>query len=1407
MKLHLPKMLTAALFAAVVSLTQASGTTLDDAVLTLESPDITSTVTVSDWSSSQMSVAIELDMDAFASYLNSSWVGGKAQKQTILNVEGTWPTSQTTFNEGWHINGSSGSKYGTPYANAAAPGKSIDPCKVDGVSESLKFTATTLPTYSAISAVLTFGGEELSATWYVQKTDGTTETYYGKKTGIKWGSYNSFTPDGTIKDIYTDVVDYMAVFDTTLNQADSATIAQAVLERPAPGYHGYVWAGTGSSAAWDTTSPNWTVDGQPATYDPASTLTVRFDDTAEAKEVLVNSNIQAGTVEVKDDYTLNIGEEGKFSVTNLRVGSDTTLTLKGQGVYDIGAAASLGRGVELDTDWEGVVRVTNLSTTDQSSPWISNLANDKSWVEFINFTGYDHAWADTFEPGGVTANIILTDDAAHHAAWNMTACAGTMYTMILAGDVQGNGTFKTSGDKSQAIEFRGDISDWTGAFVADASGDRQVVFSNAADDVQASITRLGAGALELVVNNGATFAKAVGVSTTTLNGAATFNADSSLGEVTINNGGGLAVGEDATVNTTSITASGEATSMSGEGTLVLTQAVNLTSGTLTMSGVYDVDAFEYEGARTIEGGEHENNGFATEKGSLTVVNKADDTTLVAGDAIVMRGGHEFSLAADGTAALNSTNYATFYITNQSETVTKAKSKEEDTHVTLASIHVSNGAALDVDQNINLSLVTAEAGGKLNILSGQTVSVGDATTVATIAGEGTYALKGGSKTMTGTLAEGEDWKGTVLLSGVSGTAGNDLNLNTYGHAGSKVELDGFTGYFLKAQVEFAPELVLGEGGLTLNNGYSTLDSGNPKPPTKYTFAGGVSGEGSMTFSKTGNAVTQHLYFTGDVASWTGSLNVTGGFDVFAQYSGENKMVNSLISRTGGDLHVEVGTGDDASVVTFTQGIAASDLSVLAGATAEFQGNVDAGAITVGDGAFATFNDLHITQAITSTGTVTFNKDYSLEVNGFQVQGGAEGYFDVNGEFTTGGNGYKGQQESYLTIVDGGTVIGEMTVTQEGDNYSLSGSGNAMKDDGWVRYDTYYLNDGVLSASALKDETSSVELTGDAVLTVDRDLASVVATGGTINIAGGHAIESISADGTEIQGDVAPAAVQIVENSTANFKDGLAQDNGLHFAAEDGVEVFNMGDEAAYTSGNAFMVVTADTLTFDGGEDVTVGNAVNVTSIVNQSAENATLSCASVISMPDSAVDILALEGNIEIDSSSLHVDDLQINSQREVAVNDLSAGAEGMMTVHGVLTAGEDSVLLANLTLADGSTLNLNGAGDNALTLGSQFGIEEGALVTLDDVTIQTLEGLRIGDSLDLIKALSPDDQLTYLDEAYDGMWFDALFERVTGVKGDYLVYATGESFGLTKVSNVPEPTTGTLSLLALAALAARRRRH
>ena len=59
----------------------------------------------------------------------------------------------------------------------------------------------------------------------------------------------------------------------------------------------------------------------------------------------------------------------------------------------------------------------------------------------------------------------------------------------------------------------------------------------------------------------------------------------------------------------------------------------------------------------------------------------------------------------------------------------------------------------------------------------------------------------------------------------------------------------------------------------------------------------------------------------------------------------------------------------------------------------------------------------------------------------------------------------------------------------------------------------------------------------------------------------------------------------------------------------------------------------------------------------------------------------------------------------------------------------------------------------------------------------------------------------------DGDWSRTHFDLSTITNADYKLFVTDSEIGLVKSSNVPEPTTGTLSLLALMALAARRRKH
>ncbi len=257
----------------------------------------------------------------------------------------------------------------------------------------------------------------------------------------------------------------------------------------------------------------------------------------------------------------------------------------------------------------------------------------------------------------------------------------------------------------------------------------------------------------------------------------------------------------------------------------------------------------------------------------------------------------------------------------------------------------------------------------------------------------------------------------------------------------------------------------------------------------------------------------------------------------------------------------------------------------------------------------------------------------------------------------------------------------------------------------------------------------------------------------------------------------------------------------------------------------------------GDNVTAGNVavnVNQTIVVEGSdisfvstkiGEGATLTLEGDGGSIDLG-DVSMGEGaRLVVDASSYTLVLLNESAELEVATmtigedyhvdffTDATEATEGTVTITESLTAG-GADLNANLTLVGGSKLNLNGAGENALTLGSTLTLDtESGLIQLDDETMRAIAALeKVGDSLVLVEDGGGHGALSYIGDE----WFDGVFTRdyvdaegnAARLGGDYNVKLLDNgNFGIVKFSNVPEPTTGTLSLLALAALAARRRRH
>ena len=191
----------------------------------------------------------------------------------------------------------------------------------------------------------------------------------------------------------------------------------------------------------------------------------------------------------------------------------------------------------------------------------------------------------------------------------------------------------------------------------------------------------------------------------------------------------------------------------------------------------------------------------------------------------------------------------------------------------------------------------------------------------------------------------------------------------------------------------------------------------------------------------------------------------------------------------------------------------------------------------------------------------------------------------------------------------------------------------------------------------------------------------------------------------------------------------------------------------------------------------------------------------------------------------------INFKQQTAINSLTiASKDGKGNHLGIYTAGVGSAvanvaanalsvdagssLTTNLTLTNDATLTLSGFGDNAATINGNLTL--GAELKLAGE--EFLEALGNLESGEMLKILNVEGAFSGL-EADLSIAADAIIEEqplIVGYTtsnyysslnvGDYALIFQGTELFIKNTATIPEPTTATLSLLALTALAARRRR-
>ncbi|MDO4953574.1 MAG: LamG-like jellyroll fold domain-containing protein [Akkermansia sp.] len=500
------------------------------------------------------------------------------------------------------------------------------------------------------------------------------------------------------------------------------------------------------------------------------------------------------------------------------------------------------------------------------------------------------------------------------------------------------------------------------------------------------------------------------------------------------------------------------------------------------------------------------------------------------------------------------------------------------------------------------------------------------------------------------------------------------------------------------------------------------------------------------------------------------------------------------------------------------------------------NVVAGA-TVGLGSFGMTGGT-LSNAITNAGTVSLTE---VTLGGGFSEVAEDVHFDLNGDVVTdmNANYYLGVEE-YVQVVNGGTITGGSTARWADHSYGVQSNGRIILEEALADYTTYFVQSGDVSVGEVLDLH---ELTN-----------TFYVSGGTLYIDGAYSNLNITVtDSGTISGYTTPAEVTIVPEAEVTFEEGIEDtNNGVTFSSsEGGVVVKNTdgpagGEAFKYTIDQTSAQVTADVLRVNSEEDVTIANQLDVTTIVNEAADGESTLKLTHSSAAENVENVRAIRGDIAFanveEEASIELKELTIGTNKTVGFNTsenvfdetheatvvIAAATAPEAQDGGVLNVLEGATLNANLVMEAGSTLDVSYAQDShGLIMGSSVTLKEGVLLQ---------DSLHVGPSQDMNAFLfdyfkgegAPEYYYLYdsVEELYIQQgaevkrftqldfvnWrnFDMDASRVF-TELDENTYALVYNWdpihkNVVALRLLPEPTTGTLSLLALCALAARRRR-
>ena len=581
------------------------------------------------------------------------------------------------------------------------------------------------------------------------------------------------------------------------------------------------------------------------------------------------------------------------------------------------------------------------------------------------------------------------------------------------------------------------------------------------------------------------------------------------------------------------------------------------------------------------------------------------------------------------------------------------------------------------------------------------------------------------------------------------------------------------------------------------------------------AGRLTGEGTLT---AGDSAT--LTFNGgvsekepDAVSGTVNLEIADGGTVNVN-GGTGNVLQDITLREGGELNFGAGTSTSIAGNLVLDGTLTNNgaLSIESGSVSQ-----DACGTITGGGQ----TTLHGT--IANTGTLVMdNANLTGEENAVIT-----GNVVINGG-TFSGNMTLGSVGSTITVTDVFNVAADASYTVDGHMVLDDLAPSWIWMDG-AEYDKE--NNGFIAFAFITIYNTDSE--EDPLVFSEGSSVTYKGISGTVF---GGEFEIDASDYTTFHVNTSDRGLELystakiaAENASRgdDFKNvRLAAGTGFKMDSEGalGKVTVDEGEEAAVLAVSNAAAIDA----VEMGADLTItGEAsLQIGSVQAAASETLTVNGPAVTVTGDmnnfnGSVDVQS--GIMEImNAASVDVKDVTIGANATLGVYSNATVAEadeGTLTIKNTqrLTAGKNAKLNANLVMESGSTLDVSATGGAGLLMGSSVTLNPGVTLSAGDMAAITALGF-----MDQYTLFTGVDAFSYDGTAPASTpialdsetWVKAseLFSNseFTGGKDYYVFYSgvqNGSNVGAVYVMLLPEPTTGTLSLLALAALAARRRRR